>query len=316
MTERNRIAVLCASSRMGQAQVREALAGGYQPQAISRSGVIFDREEFCGTSVVSADFSDVGALAAAFVGMDAILSAIPSLAGEKSPQYAQNLVAAAKEAGVHRIVHNSMMWAPDAPCGQPHYDAVLDLENIIAGSGLEVTIFRPVLFMDNLITRFARPNLVNHGLYRYCQRPGMLANWIAMDDVAKFMVAALSRDDLIGRRIAIGGPETLAVEEVVDILSESLGRPITYQYEDPYEWGARVHEEVGLADLMPREVYTEAMGLFYTFNNTSSHRPFEVDMEAVLAEIPLDLITLREWAAQQDWTPETDNGTAIGSLSG
>lgn len=316
MSGQKTVAVLCASSRMGQAQVRELLANGHVPRAISRTSDIFERDEFRGTTVVSADFSDVDALAKAFAGADAIFSAIPSLAGEKSAQYAQNLVDAAKQAGVRRIVHNSMMWAPDEPCGEVYYDGVLALEDIVAGAGLDVTIIRPVLFMDNMLTRFAKPNLVNHGLYRYCQRPGMLANWIAMDDVAKFVMAVLTRDDLIGRRIAVGGPETLAVEEVVDILSEALGRPITYQYEDPYEWGARVHEEVGLSALMPRDVYANAMGSFYTFNNESPLRPFEVDMNAVLGEIPIHMITLREWAARQDWSPEANEGVAVGSLSG
>lgn len=316
MTAKKTVAVLCASSRMGQAQIRELLAQGHSPRAISRSRDIFARDEFRGTEVVSADFSDVDALQAAFTGVDAILSAIPSLAGEKSPEYAQNLVTAVKQAGVRRIIHNSMMWAPDEPCGEPFYDAVLGLENIIVGSGLDVTIFRPVLFMDNLLTRFAKPNLVNRGLYRYCQRPGLLANWIAMDDVAKFMVAALKQDDLIGRRIAIGGAERLAVEEVVQILSDTLKRPITYEYEDPYEWGARVHSEVGLGALMPRDVYAQAMGSFYTFNNESPHRPFEVDMRPVLEQIPVRTITLREWAAKQDWSPDPEEGQSIGSLSG
>lgn len=301
---------------MGQAQIRELLAQGHTPRAISRSRDIFKREEFRGTQVVSADFSDVGALQAAFAGADAILSAIPSLAGEKSAEYAQNLVTAAEQAGLRRIIHNSMMWAPDSPCGEPFYDGVLALENIIAGSGLDVTIFRPVLFMDNLLTRFAKPNLVNHGLYRYCQRPGMIANWIAMDDVAKFMVAALAQDGLIGRRIAIGGAQALAVEEVVQILSDTLQRPIRYEYEDPYEWGARVHGEVGLGALMPQDVYAQAMGSFYTFNNESPHRPFEVDMQPVLDEIPVRTITLREWAAKQDWSHDAEEGQAVGSLSG
>ena len=316
MAEQKTVVVLCASSRMGQAQVREVLANGHLPRAISRSSEVFGRDEFRGTTVVSADFSDVAALADAFVGADAIFSAIPSLAGDKSATYAQNLVEAARQAGVRRIVHNSMMWAPDEPCGEYYYDGILALEEIVAGSGLDVTIIRPVLFMDNMLTRFAKPNLVNHGLYKYCQRPGMLANWIAMDDVAKFVMAVLTRDDLIGRRIAVGGPETLPIEEVVEILSEAIGRPITYEYEDPYEWGARVHEEVGLSALMPRDVYADAMGSFYTFNNESPLRPFEVDAKALLAEIPLRPMTLREWATKQDWSHDAEERAAVGSLSG
>ncbi|WP_176599194.1 MULTISPECIES: SDR family oxidoreductase [Sphingobium] len=315
MSDKKTIAVTCASSRMGQAAVRQLIESGFAPRAISRSVGVFGREEFSGTAVVDGDFSSVDSLQAAFTGSAAILSAIPSLAAEKSPQYAQNLVDAAKRAGVRRIVHNSMMWAPDEPCGQPYYDAVLDLENIIVGSGLEVTIFRPVLFMDNLLTRFAKPNLVEHGLYRYCQKPGMLANWIAMDDVAKFMVAAIDRDDLVGRRIAIGGPETLPVEAVVSTLANAIGRPITYEYEDPYDWGYRVHGEVGLGDLMPRDVYAQAMGAFYTFNNESPFRPFQVDMAPVLKDIPVKLVSLRAWASAQDWSPEEDGAGKVGSVT-
>lgn len=316
MSRQMTVAVMCASSRMGQAQVREMLAQGHIPRAISRTRDIFMRDEFRGAEVVSADFADVDALQAAFAGVDAICSTLPSFAGAESSQYARNLVEAAKRAGVRRIVHNSAMWAPESPCGEPLYDMVLEFENIFAQSGLDVTIFRPVLFMDNLLTRFAKPDLVGHGLYRYCQRPGLLANWIAMDDLAKFMVAALERDDLIGRRIVIGGPERLAVEEVVRIMSDVLGRPITYEYEAPYDFGVRMHGLLGFGDKFPREAYAQMMGSFYVFNNESPQRPFEVDMGAVLGEIPIRMTTLREWASRQDWSLESEDGMAVGSLSG
>ena len=310
------VAVMCASGRMGQAQVRELLVAGHLPRAISRTRDIFMRDEFRGAHVVSADFADVDALQAAFAGADAIFSTIPSFAGAESGQYARNLVEAARRAGIRRIIHNSAMWAPDSPCGEPLYDMVLQLENIFAESELDVTIFRPVLFMDNLLTRFAKPDLVEHNLYRYCQRPGLVANWIAMDDLAKFMVAALQRDDLVGRRIVVGGPETLAVEEVVQIMSDVLGHPIRYEYEAPYDFGARMHGLLGLGNQFPREAYAEMMGSFYDFNNESPHRPFEVDINAVLDEIPIRMSTLREWACRQDWSLDTADGIAVGSASG
>lgn len=315
-TDQKTVAVMCASGRMGQAQVLELLAAGHSPRAISRTSDVFMRDEFRGANVVSADFADVAALQAAFTGADAIFSTIPSFAGAQSGQYGRNLVEAAKRAGVHRIIHNSAMWAPDSPCGESLYDMVLQLESIFAESGLDVTIFRPVLFMDNLLTRFAKPDLVEHGLYRYCQRPGLLASWIAMDDLAKFMVAAIQRDDLIGRRIVIGGPQTLPVEEVVQTLSEVLGRPIVYEYEAPYDFGARMHGQLGLGNQFPLEAYAEMMRSFYVFNNESPHRPFEVDMKALLKEIPVRMSTLREWASRQDWSLEAEDGIAVGSVSG
>ncbi|CAB3735889.1 SDR family oxidoreductase [Paraburkholderia rhynchosiae] len=315
MSEKRVVGVMCASGRMGQAQVRQLLATGHSPRAFSRSWKAV-AEEFRSVKAVAADFGDVESMASAFEGLDAIFSTIPSFAGANSFQYARNLIDAAKRADVTRIVHNSAMWAPDTPCGEPLYDLVLELENIFAASGLDVTIFRPVLFMDNLLTRFQKPDLVGRGLYRYCQRPGLMANWISMDDLAKFMVAALDRDDLIGRRVVVGGPQTLAIEEVVSILSEILGRSITYEYESPYDLGVRMHGVLGLGDQFPREAYAEMMRSFYTFNNESAHQPFVVDMATVLKEIPIHMSTLREWASRQDWSLEAKGPVAVGSLAG
>src|SRR3546814_3817103 len=99
------------------------------------------------------------------------------------------------------------MWAPDEPCGEPGYDGVLALEDHFVSHGTPTVIFRPVLFMDNLQTLFAKPALVSEGVYRYCHRPSLMATWISLADVAKFMVAAIDRPDLIGERFLIGGPE-------------------------------------------------------------------------------------------------------------
>jgi uncharacterized protein YbjT (DUF2867 family) len=309
------VCVMGASSRMGQSQVRQLMLSGATPRAVSRHWQVIG-DEFRNVQSIAADFGDVASMTAAFAGADAIFNTIPSLAGARSFEFARNLVAAAKAAGVTRIIHNTTMWAPDAPCGEAFYDAGLQLEDVIAGSGLDVTVFRPVLFMDNLLTLFQKPDIVERGLYRYCQKPGMLASWIAMDDLAKFMVAALERNDLIGRRIVIGGPEILPIEEVVAILAATLGRPVTYQYVEPYELFAGMHDVMQLGDQFPRDAYASAMASFYNFNNDSPLRPFVADMKNVLADIPVPLSSMREWAARQDWSMDAQGPVAVGSSTG
>ena len=130
------------------------------------------------------------------------------------------------------------------------------------------------------------------------------------------MVAALDRNDLIGRRIVVGGPEILPIEEVVTILSETLGRPVTYEYEEPYTLFARMHGVLQLGDQFPLEAYAGAMASFYDFNNDSPRRPFVADMQAVLAELPVPLSTMREWASQQDWSINARGPAEIGSSAG
>ena len=102
--------------------------------------------------------------------------------------------------------------------------------NTLMQGGAPTTTFQPVLFMDNLLTNWARRDILENNIYTYPHFPDLEATWICLDDVAKFMVAAIERDDLIGRRIVIGGPETFTPQRVADMLSGHFGRSIKYEF--------------------------------------------------------------------------------------
>src|SRR3546814_5373908 len=60
------------------------------------------------------------------------------------------------------------------------------------------------------------------------------------------MVAAIDRPDLIGERFLIGGPERLAIEEVLAILSPLIGKLIRHEFVEPRAFGAELTETLGL----------------------------------------------------------------------
>ncbi len=317
MTTKKTVVVFGASGRMGQAQVIQLLRANHRPRAVTRHAKLFDRPEFAGVEVVSGDYDNPASLRAACVGADALFYSPPTMASfDTTWRHSCNLVEAAKSVAIKQFIHNTTMWAPDKPCGEPLYDFCLSIENLVVESGLPVIVFRPVLFMDNFLTLFAKPSLIRESVYRYCQRPGLIATWISMDDLAKFMTAALGRDDLSGRRFVIGGPENLPVEEAMAIVGEAMGKKLRYEYETPYNFGARMHgifkmeNEVSVAD------YASFFDSFYTFNNESPLHPFQAETASVLAELPVNLTTLREWAMQQDWTTDPSEANSIGSRSG
>ncbi|MBK7284060.1 MAG: hypothetical protein IPI83_06490 [Sphingomonadales bacterium] len=76
--------------------------------------------------------------------------------------------------------------------------------------------------MDNLLTNWARPFIVNEGRYVYPHNPQLEANWISLDDVAKFMLASIERPDMEGAWINIGGPERLRGKQVAQFLTEKF----------------------------------------------------------------------------------------------
>ncbi len=317
MSGKQKVVVFNASSRQGLAQVRQLLKAGHRPRAVTRQGAIFSSGEFAGVEVVAADFTDPASLDRAVAGVDAIFFQPPLLdIPDRLRSHARNVGEAAKRAGIKRFIHNSTMWSPDPadyPCGQMTYDTMRDLEVVLEGLGLPLVIFRPTLFMDNWQTAYAKPLLIAEHLYRYPHKPTLRFSPICLDDVAKFMVAALDRDDLVGGSFRIAGPETLGPEDIRAALSAAMGVTVRYEYMTPQDFAAWTYDRFVHATGAPRDLYIAGFNDFYTFNNDSPLKPFELDMKPLLEKIPLQLESFRDWAKRQDWT-RIDTG--IGSVSG
>jgi uncharacterized protein YbjT (DUF2867 family) len=311
------VVVFNASSRQGMAQVRQLLESGHSPRAVTRRKGVFSSPEFAGVDVVAADFSDPASLNRAVAGADAVFFQPPLLdIPARLRSHARNVGEAAKRAGIKRFIHNSTMWSPepeDYPCGQATYDAMRELEVIAEGLSLPLTVFRPTLFMDNWLTSYAKPVLIAEHVYRYPHNPTMRFSPISLDDVAKFMVAALTRDDLIGGRFRIAGPEIISPEDVRAALSAAMGVPVRYEYMSPRNFAVFSYERFVHKTGAPRDAYLAAFDDFYTFNNDSPLKPFLLDIQPLLKKIPLRLETFRDWAKRQNWMTSDDG---VGSVSG
>lgn len=302
------ITVVGASGRQGMAQVDQALKAGYEVRALSRSPDPFEGSNIKGAENVEVrpiDLYDTGTYRNAFEGTDYIFYTHPLQARADRATLVGDVGKAAAELGVKRVVWNTSSWIPDRPGDPFTYGGNTQGINALWRSGAPGTVFGSVLFMDNLLTNWARPFIVNEGRYVYPHNPELEANWISLDDVAKFMLASLERPDMEGAWLNIGGPERLRGKQVTQILSEALDKPIVYDPCTPAEFGRYLVDAAG--DNMPAEMRDEfAKGIeaFYEYNNTAPTRPFEVDMDHVYERFPElegELEPMSDWAKRQDW---------------
>lgn len=312
------ITVFGASGRQGMAQVRQALKAGYDVRALSRHEDAFEGFDIEGIEKVEirpVDLYDTGTYKTALEGSDYVFYTHPLQARADRAVLVGQVGAAAADLGVQRVVWNTSSWIPDKPGDAHTYAGNTAGINALWRSGAPGTVFGSVLFMDNLLTNWARPFIVNEGRYVYPHNPELEANWISLDDVAKFMLASIERPDMEGAWLNIGGPERLVGKQVTQILSESLDKPITYDPCTPAEFGRYLVEAAG--DDMPtamRDDFAKGIEAFYEYNNTAPTRPFEVDMDHVYERFPElegNLETMREWADRQDWG-ESNHRPAFG----
>ncbi|QIG54342.1 NmrA family NAD(P)-binding protein [Altererythrobacter sp. BO-6] len=302
------ITVIGASGRQGMAQVRQALAAGYDVRAISRQPEPFAGAKIDGVERVEVrpmDLYDPSSYRAALEGSDYIFYTHPLQARADRAVLVGDVGKAAAELGVKRVVWNTSSWIPDKPGDAHTYAGNTAGINALWRSGAPGTVFGSVLFMDNLLTNWARPFIVNEGRYVYPHNPELEANWISLDDVAKFMLASLERPDMEGAWLNIGGPKRMRGKEVAQVLSDTLGKPIKYDPCTPQEFGDYLVRAAG--DDMPeemREPFAAGIAAFYEYNNTAPTKPFAVDMDHVYERFPElegKLEEMAEWAPKQDW---------------
>ena len=235
------VCVFGASGRQGMAQVRQLSRAGHRVRALSRSPDPFGAEQFENVEVVSADINDAESVDRAFDGVDAVFYTHPfrgpapgsSRTRNDRAYYLDLLGRAAKAAGVKRFVWNTSMWIPDRPGDPGAYAVNTQAINALWRTGVPATVFGSVLFMDNLLTNWAFPQIVRENKFTYGQRADLQANWISLDDVAKFMIASLDRPDMEGAWMNIGGPERLTPPQIAASLSDVIGRKIVYRASQP-----------------------------------------------------------------------------------
>ena len=298
-----KVAVVGASGRQGGAQVRQLVKAGFAVKALSRSeDPFYGEEKPANVEVVPADLYDHESLVAAFDGAEAVFHTHPLRARADRAQIAGSVGKAAKEAGVKRVVWNTSSWIPDRPGDPFTYGGNTAGINALWRSGVGATVFGSVLFMDNLLTNWARPFIVNEGRFVYAHKPTTEANWISLDDVARIMIHSLDRPDMEGAWMNIGGPERLRPPQLASALTSALGREVTYDACTPAEFGRHLVNAYGdEMDAEERETMAKGIGDFYEYNVNAPTRPFEVDTDEMLRRIPIELETFGDWAKRQDW---------------
>jgi uncharacterized protein YbjT (DUF2867 family) len=233
------VAVFSASGRPGLAQVRQLRLAGYRVRAITRRRV----DAFDGVEVVAADLNNPPSLARACAGADAVFFTSPSFTdAANAVVHITRVGEAAKAAGVRRLVYNTTSWHPDAPIGVPSMDGAFAKTSALRATGVPLTVVRPSLFMDNLLTRWVKPYVIGEGEFSYPHKPDLAVSWISLDDVARLMIGTLADEGFSAETLDVGGPETLTPPEVAQLLSEALQRPVVYRQISPREFGERMYD--------------------------------------------------------------------------
>lgn len=215
-----------ATGTIGRHLVELLVADGAKVRAVSRDPDAAGLP--AGVEVVAGDPSRPETLGSALDGVTG-LYLHSRAAGE-----AAELAALAKERGVTKVVVQSALNIDDPLDHQPsrfNGDRNREAEEAAVGSGLEWVSVRPGWFAGNALRAFGRQiragDVVAGPYANFAESP------IHERDIAAVAARALLTDELVGRRLAITGPESLTHEEMIEVIGRVIGLPLRYQEVPP-----------------------------------------------------------------------------------
>jgi NAD(P)H dehydrogenase (quinone) len=212
------IVVTGATGHLGRLVIESLLAKGVPAAEIVATGRHLDKVADLGVTAKVAPYEDVEALKAAFAGADKVLFVSGSDIGGRLEQH-RNVVQAAKEAGVGRVVYTS---APKADTTDMKLAAEhLVTERMLAESGVPHTILRNSWYVEN----YNLEQAIAHGLFGAAGEGRISAAPRA--DYAEAAASALIGEGHEGKVYELGG-EAFTLAELAAEISRQSGEDVSY----------------------------------------------------------------------------------------
>jgi uncharacterized protein YbjT (DUF2867 family) len=143
------VLVTGATGTLGHRVVPEATAAGHQVRALSRRS----RVGYTGVHWSRGDLLSGSGVDAAVDGMDVIVHCATQFTRDKDVTSTENLIVAARRAGVGHIIYVSIVGIDRIPL--PYYKTKLRVERALEASGIGHTVMRATQFHDLIKITFS-----------------------------------------------------------------------------------------------------------------------------------------------------------------
>ena len=228
-----RILVTGGTGFVGPKIVHALRAERHDVRALARRPERASRLTNWGVEVVQGDVTDPASLAAAVDGCTHVVHLVAIIKGRPQDFHdvmtrgTEHVVAAAKQAGVQQFVLMSALGtSPASAAPVPYYAAKLAMEETVAESGLEHTIFRPsfIFGSDGGALRTFMRQVKLSPLVPVIGPGTQRVQPIWVEDVAEYFAGAIDKPEAANRVFELGGPDTVDWNGLYTTIAHVLGK--------------------------------------------------------------------------------------------
>lgn len=263
------IAITGATGQLGQLVIEHLLktVPADQIVAIVRHPAKAEALSQQGITVRQGDYTDQATLTTALQGVEKLLLISSSEVGQREAQH-QNVINAAKAAGVKFIAYTSLLHADRSPLGL-HVEHVAT-ENALAASGIPYALLRNGWYTENYLASV--PPALEHGVFIGAAGEGKIAA-APRADYAAAAARVIVSEGHSGKVYELAGDNAWTLSELVAEVSRQSGKTVSYQNLSEADFAAALKSvglPAGLADMLADSDAGAAKGGLFDDSHTLS----------------------------------------------
>ncbi|WP_437372100.1 SDR family oxidoreductase [Maribacter litoralis] len=263
------ILVTGATGEFGKHAVQQLIKKGVNTSDISvlsRSMEKANNYKEEGITVKIGDYTNYDSLVKSFEGVDKLLFVSSSEIENREVQH-ENVVKAAKEAGVQHIVYTSFMRNQERDNSAIAFlqDSHLKTENWIKESGIAYTFLQNATYLD-MLPIFIGEQVLETGVIMQPAKNGK-SSLVLRQELAEAAAVVLTSNGHENKAYPLVNNQAISYNEVAETIAQISGKDITYQSPSPEEYQATL-KTYGVPD--------EYIGLFTAFSVAQANGELEM----------------------------------------
>lgn len=279
------ILVTGATGHFGNAAIKSLLEKGVRADeilALVRNESTADDIKKQGIKVLVGDYNNYPSLVNAFTGVEKLLFVSGSDIVKRILQH-ENVINAAKEAGVKHIVYTSFQRKDESETSPLWIVAQSHIltEKRLKESGIDYTILKNNLYMD-FLPGFIGEKVLETGILYVPAESGKVSAVLRIE-MAEAAATILSSPGHEGKEYDFTNTEAVSYQEIAETISEISGKKITYISPSIQDYGNA---------LTNAGVPAEVVGIFSSFAIAQAKGELDVessDLENLLGRKPLSV---------------------------
>jgi uncharacterized protein YbjT (DUF2867 family) len=283
--DRDIILVTGATGNQGGAIAHQLLSKGYRVRAMTRNPHSEKSKTLTalGAEVIQGEFDDPGSLERALEGTWGAYSVQNTWESGVVREEEQGKLFAeiARKKGISHFVYSSVGSA-HRNTGIPHFDNKWRIEQKIRSLAFpSYTILRPAFFMDNFVSPWFKPGLME-GKLKIALKPDTVLQMNAVEDIGKFGVIAFeNHEKMNGVELDFAGDQ-LTMPETAEIIGKAMGKKVIFE-RTPIEEVRKWSEDFAV--------------MLEWFDRVG----YCADIDALEKNYGCRLVKLSEWVTKADW---------------